>query len=342
MRNYTVDLPSLHEAFPPDFPVPTLLLEFAEWIRDKPVWSLGDLDVQGARLSDHWAEEFSDLSPNLVPFLHMGEGSLIAFWRLDPSAAVSPPVVLIGSEGSLKFLADSLAQFLGKLAAGNTGVELLDPKRPRDETKLRKLPEWLQRFIAHMAAQITDNPEPPDLRPKLATWLSKRNLPQEPPARTHPDFREWFKAWQSAKWAQMDADPVRQEITGILREYSNPPVDAPRLWNAQFGVAFVGNRFHIHDRNGELPRELHARLEPLFRAERVRRAGVIPARGLWFSCSFRVYQTRPANLVCDFLREPDPEDSGSPISNEEYAADLRAFPRTAYWTPNWLREKLAT
>src|SRR5687768_723153 len=119
---YPVDVLSLHEHFPPHFPVPPLLLAFADWVSKKPWGSLGDFRVQSSHWDDY-GDDACDLYPHFALFLREGTGSVAGFWLPQGKCIDSPPVVFIGSEGQLKVLGNSLEDFLTRLARGDTQLE---------------------------------------------------------------------------------------------------------------------------------------------------------------------------------------------------------------------------
>src|SRR5438094_736159 len=100
---YPFHIESFRDHFPPHFPVPALLFEFADWLRRKPWGSLGDFSVESCRWVD-WGADAGDLYPYLAVFLRTGCGGLIAFWLPEGKALNSPPVVYLGSEGQLALL----------------------------------------------------------------------------------------------------------------------------------------------------------------------------------------------------------------------------------------------
>ena len=106
-----------------------------------------------------------DLHRYLVPFIRTPDGSEVAFWFPEGKPTASPPVVLVGSEGELANLGDSLEEFLQRLGRGKTGNDDLDYRHPGET----------------------------DEGPALLAWLKERGA--TPPHRDEPppDFRKWFE-----------------------------------------------------------------------------------------------------------------------------------------------------
>ncbi len=160
---YLVDVPSLEEHFPPEFPLPKLLREFAAWLRDRQ-GSIGGLKLWAADRMGYCGGVI-DLHRYLVPFIRTPDGSEVAFWFPEGKPTASPPVVLVGSEGELANLGDSLEEFLQRLGRGKTGNDDLDYRHPGET----------------------------DEGPALLAWLKERGA--TPPHRDEPppDFRKWFE-----------------------------------------------------------------------------------------------------------------------------------------------------
>ena len=325
--------------------MPPLLVEFSKWAENKLLGSIGDFDIEGSRLSDWWAVEFGDLYPHFAPFLHIGDGSLVAFWMPEGVTNDSPPFAYIGSEGELRLLANSLEQFLAHLAAGNTSLQALDPRRPTDDSQLRELPDEIRQLFAHMAAQPKLYADPDDQRESLASWLSSRGIPPPATARIIPDLNEWFEVRNSEREAFRNRDAIRLEIAERLRHFTPPPPDAPGYWRECFDVLVVGNWFQMWHRYRALiplPSDLAADLKPLVRADRERRARRHPERGLWFTSWLTINRAGGAQLHCNFYDLPKIFNTTPDIALEDYRADLAAFPRAQYWMPPWLKQKLDT
>jgi hypothetical protein len=77
-------------------------------------------------------------------------------------------------------------------------------------------------------------------------------------------------------------------------------------------------------------------LEPLLRADRERRAKQFPERGLWLQSWISVGANGGARVYSDFISRPKVGDVLVQIPSPEFRDDLAAFPRSPYWTPDWL------
>lgn len=83
---YPVNVVSFQEHFPPHFPVPPLLVAFAEWVRNKLCGSLGDFRVQSSRWDDY-GENGCDLYLHFALFLRESTGSVVGFWFPEGGAS---------------------------------------------------------------------------------------------------------------------------------------------------------------------------------------------------------------------------------------------------------------
>lgn len=310
---YSVHPASFHQNFPPNFPVPPLLLEFASWLQEEPWLSVGEVRLRSERWNDFYATDSADLAGEFAPFFSTCDGSYGAFWLHDNADIADPPIIFLGSEGELTNLGASLPDFLRRLARGETGVEALDYREDADEG------------------------------PALLRWLSDRGLAEPQPLADPPDFNAWMTAWVAAREAECNADPVRLRIADRLREIAPIPEER-RAWGTQsFDVVLVGGQFRMwHRRHGPQPLspEQVADLEPLFREEKARRAHTVPERGAWFQGWVTVSSEGGASVSGRFMEEPNLNDKPIPIPPEDYRADLQSFPRSAFWTPAWLITRL--
>jgi hypothetical protein len=151
-----------------------------------------------------------------------------------------------------------------------------------------------------------------------------------------------WRRWQEDQEAWCDQDAIRLRIADRLREIAPPPADAEAWWTANFDVVLVGSQFHMWHRSfgpKRLAATLVTDLEPLFREDRERRARRCPERGLWFQAWVTVMRSGGAGMRCEFFDEPKVMDERPPIALEDYQADLDAFPRDAFWLPDWLLYK---
>jgi hypothetical protein len=307
--NYAVNLESLHENFPADFEVPPLLREFGQWLKNRRAGSVGLFRLQSERFDDFWIEHGADLHPNFAFFMRDCCGGQIGYWLYDGRTTVSPPIVMVGSEGELKILGDTLEDFLGRLANGHTQADELDT-RDEDCTGGAELAEWLDSHSSRIPVQTR-----PD----------------------HPNLEQWMEKWGRLQREWIDQDPLHLQIADRLRGFVKPNA---RSWEtADFDVLLVGTQFNMwHRSHGAnlLPHDQISDLEPLFRSIRERRAEKTPERGLWFSSWVKVGSQGGAVLCCNFMDEPKILDERPIIPAGDYQRDLSKFPRSKHWFPVWL------
>ncbi len=235
-------------------------------------------------------------------------GGAVAYWLYDSLQTESPPIVMLGSEGQLRIINDSLEGFLWQLARGITGEEDFDQNEFRDPAE-------------------------------FCGWLHDRAaMPEGQLAKQHPDLEAWIMDRGKLQRALIDTDPTLIEIADRLRKYVKPNAE---VWEtANFDVVLVGNCFEIRRRHrGEsrLPKAEIRQLEPHFRAARERVALKNPERGLWLYAWTQVGSTGGAQLCREFLAKRQLYDEPLDIPFSDYELDFAAFPRSAHWTPEWRR-----
>ena len=100
-----------------------------------------------------------------------------------------------------------------------------------------------------------------------------------------------------------------------------------------------------------MPPEVEHQLRPLAVGYRRSRAASVPGRGAWFSAAFRRGALGWATPACSFEYPPEFDVSertvcrpalqtynGGSIGPEDYRKDLRDYPRSDRWMPDWLIE----
>jgi hypothetical protein len=306
---YVLDSDSFQKAFPPTIPVPSLLVKFAAWLGEQDV-DLGGFKLVSRRLNDLDLSGQGDLYSCFAPFQWTLCGSVAALWLPEGVPLASPPVVLLGSEGKNLLLGDSLSNFFWRLARGTTGDRDLDFRDERNT----------------------------DGGPVLSNWLTLQGV-QPAPLVSWPDFAAWWRERQQAHEAWCDSDPLCLEIAARLRRVW-PFAEGAKRWPSHaFDAVMVGTRFEMWQRSRG-PQPLApgavADLEPLLRADRERRARKVPERGVWFQSWIKVGATGGARVNGDFIGRPKVGDRVVPIPLQAFREDLAAFPRSAYWMPEWL------
>jgi hypothetical protein len=122
--------------------VPVLLETLAGWVETQPHGSLGWFDVFGAfAIPKAWDPANAErLQKSGFAFLDLPEGSLLALLQTGP---ISPPaIVLLGSEGDRRTVANSFEEFLALWAKGETEISELDDEECGAGRKL--LAKWLK------------------------------------------------------------------------------------------------------------------------------------------------------------------------------------------------------
>lgn len=165
---------------------PTLLGDFAEWLKTKPHGSVGYFDFVTEKIPKEWSpKDAKRLQTAAFSFLLLPDGSLVALLTHDAKAP--PAVVLLGSEGESSSLAPTLEAFLFDLAKGETGVMELDEeaagrKALADFLKKKKVKApkakafdfdaWLSGDAATSATKGT-KPAPPPMTKEIAALAPK-------------------------------------------------------------------------------------------------------------------------------------------------------------------------
>src|SRR5262249_30250416 len=146
-------------------------------------------------------------------------GGQIGFWLHGARKTESPPIVLVGSEGELEVLSNSLEEFLTQLAAGNTHAPDLD-SRDAGGDEGRELYEWLRSRA--IASRGQGNPD-------------------------RPDLKQWMEKWGQEQRTHIDNDVFHVQIAEKLRKYVEPKA---RQWEtANFDVLLVGSQFRMWHRS---------------------------------------------------------------------------------------------
>ena len=170
-----------NDVFSKNIPLPKLLANFAQWQNSFEYGQLGYYELVENSDSDfwkYWIEDGESIAHQFALWLYLPDGSMIGFWRpshfLDEDTL---PVVLLGSEGEMEVIADSLEQFLYKLADGSIADVVFDLEPDDDEQ---------------------------DARPQLNTWLDgltdNQKMPMPTPTKivTSEYLQQFFNAHQQA------------------------------------------------------------------------------------------------------------------------------------------------
>jgi hypothetical protein len=77
---YDVDVDSIRGAFPPGTGAPSLLLDFAAWLKGRPWGSAGCYQLVGQFSDDAPIVDGSPLREHFALFMRLPEGSVVGFW----------------------------------------------------------------------------------------------------------------------------------------------------------------------------------------------------------------------------------------------------------------------
>lgn len=137
MANYSVKMTSA----PKGHEIPPLLRDVAAFVGKQKHGSLGWFDALSvAPIPKEWSVEAAErLRANGFAFLHLPDGSQLALMKADGKAPAA--VVLLGSEGEARTVADSLEEFLTLWAKGATEISDLDDD---DASGRKALAAWLK------------------------------------------------------------------------------------------------------------------------------------------------------------------------------------------------------
>lgn len=309
---YHIDLNAIHMAFPPGMETPPLLVDFAEWLKEREWGSVACFDLVGQFSDSAPIVDGSPLRKDFALFIRMPDGSAVGYWfgpGLDPSRA---PIVALGSEGQHEILSPSLEGLLARVA-------------------LQQFEDGWSDFLPHEDVQD-------DASDELADWLVHRLGAKDLDALTEPsvklpNFRSWMDKWCRDREDHWARHPIMMELGRQLMAHlpsGKNPWDRTR-----FEVAIAGAQYEAHVlRRGRQPIKEAAAIEPLLRKLREEMWQGQPELGLWYSMAFRLYAD--GRLLPHFDYQTRPTISDAPAELEEARADLARAPRPARWVPAWL------
>ena len=306
---YHIDLDSIRRAFPPGTEPPTLLLDFAAWLRGRPWGCVGCFDLVGQFSDSAPIVDGSLLRSDFALFLRLPEGSVVGTWYGAGPEPAHAPIVVLGSEGQTEILAPSLEGLLAKIALRHFEKSDLAP---------------------HEDAE--------DATGELADWLVKRlgtrhieTLTEAPTGLV--DFASWAEGWCRDREAFWSTHPTMVEMSSHLiahRPKSKNPWD-----RTHFEVAIVGRQLQVRVlRCGRQPIAEATLIEPLLCDLRDELWRAHPALGLWYSMSFSL-SADGCILPC-FDYDTRPTIDESPADLAQARTDLLRAPRPGRWVPTWL------
>ncbi|OAF12077.1 hypothetical protein [Bradyrhizobium neotropicale] len=308
---YPIDLDSIRGAFPPGIEAPSLLLDFAGWLRGRPWGSVGCFSLQGQFSDQAPIFDGSALRDRFALFMRLPDGSAVGGWYGAGLDRDNPPIVGLGSEGDYAVLAPTLDGLLERLtsqAFENAWHDLL----PDDEVECQTI--------------------------ELARWLAGRApgeqlAPCEEPSSELPDFRGFVEKWSRDREDYWANHRLMAELGWRLAAHLPKGKNA---WDkTRFEVAIVGAQYQARVLSrGPQPFEEAASIESLLRdlREEMRRAQ--PELGLWYAMNFGLYAD--GRVMPSFEYDVHPMIDGEPAKLSEAKADLARAPRPERWVPKWL------
>jgi hypothetical protein len=318
---YFVNLDSIRRVLPTGVTMPAKLEKFLAWIKLQPSGSVGHIGFTGNHFDDYWIENGSNLAEKLFLFAKLGDGTTIGYWLYDGRTIDTAPIVLIGSEGELEILANSLEEFLGGLVNDS--------------------------FSNHsdLSAESDDEEPQVDRRPQLATFLAGEfgftvngSADYSEAAKSkHPGLQQWMDDWAAEQQRLSRADPTRRAIAEITKTRWTKLKEPWDHASIDLFVAGGTVRQQIHRNTKEPIAELE-KLAPHILALRDAELKSMPQRGTFHFISLRIHQGGHVAL----MRQDHFKELGTPdVNTPEGAlpgilADAKAYPRSAYWTPQWL------
>lgn len=307
---YPIDLDSIRDAFPPGIEAPSLLVDFAGWLKGRPWGSVGCFSLQG-QFSDHAPiVDGSRLRDRFSLFMRLPDGSAVGGWYGAGLDRDNPPIVGLGSEGDYELLAPSLDGLLVKLTSRQFDKAWSD-LLPHEEVECQtvELGRWLAgRPTGEVAASDDGASELPDFRGFVEKW-----------SRDREDYWANHRLLAELGW----------RLAAHLPKGKNP-------WDkTNFEVALVGAQYQARVlMRGPQPFEEAASIESLLRdlREEMRRAQ--PELGLWYAMNFALYGD--GRIMPHFDYDVRPTIDGEPANLTEAKADLARAPRPERWVPKWL------
>jgi len=203
MKN-TVDVESVRKSLVEGLSLPRYFEELAAWLATRERGSLGYFDgIMGdADVAVGFAEtERERVRATVSPFLRLGDGSWVAFWKVGRSA--TPAIVVIDSEGGHETLASNLDSFLIAWSKQACGVSDLDANDDDDD-------------VAREHAE-------------LAKWLAKKRV-RPAKEKAIPDLVGWLEGDKKTSIPALDRVALGKP----------PPGDARRLDDVTSWLALLG------------------------------------------------------------------------------------------------------
>lgn len=352
-----VDVARLRRAFAAPAQAPELLLAFAHWLATRAPPGLplaeglsGDDGKWTARFNDYWIEEGADLSEAFAVLLSIGDGGDVALWNRSGGPSSRWPVVLIGGEGEAVVLADSFAGFLARIALADfTESGAGDP----EGYAWSEFRTDAENGDEDAEADGDGRADAAAARSALADWLRRQTGTDDLAslAQSHVPadaLRTFFNAHQRSVLARRATSADWRALRECVRD------DRPTNGHDDLEVVCAGDFFRIGDlsRRGRrfVPYARSREIEACIRALRDERANRLPAHGLWFHARLRIYAADVAaaigppghiDLIAQYLDDAADMSWLPKPPTAQIRADCLRRPRSAWWTPGWLKAILA-
>lgn len=171
------DIEGIRANFPKEAEVPIEFIELAEWL-STAIDTSNDYfpEIQPDDLKG-WADV--DISPYFGAFMHLGDGSVLAYWFYDEVDINNPPIVAITSDGELGVAANSIEEFVARIIEDKFPDEfwvdyMSDLLLYADGAWIEDLKKWAEDHWGLMSEK-------------------RKELTSSNPELNHPDINEWIK-----------------------------------------------------------------------------------------------------------------------------------------------------
>jgi hypothetical protein len=101
------DINVIATKFPSNFKLPKSFYEFEQQLSNSILSNEGFVYFENSKIENLYIDEES--TKNLVPFLKIGDGGIIAFWLKEDNYF---PIVYLGTEGQIEVCAESFEKFI--------------------------------------------------------------------------------------------------------------------------------------------------------------------------------------------------------------------------------------
>ena len=181
-----MNVSDLRRNFPPGVEPPALLVRLLDYQNAMPDFQrVDDLDFQVYDCGEgllYWFGHDPAAAAQFAAFGHSQDGSTYAYWLYPGRTLADAPLVLLDGDGDGRLLADTTAEFLALLAAGEVGPGAEGRQTTRPSPTLLGYRRWL--------AEDIGIPVPAD----------GRAIREKAKAR-HPDLNDWIAQWQRSQQA---------------------------------------------------------------------------------------------------------------------------------------------